>query len=408
MARQRTTKSIASRIELDYYRRTHPLRAWRARCAAAGFVVPLLVLASFVAGGDEEPASPGPLTAAHALATGRCEECHARWSGVEDANCAACHPRGRHHESQVFDPACASCHSEHGGAQTLARPADVHCTQCHADLTVRGRRQSLDFARHVDSFARHPEFAFRRERRADPGTVKLDHRKHLELSMPTLGRTMACADCHRPDETGRRMRPIEYERDCRSCHELSLEGELAGRRATHGSTMSRLRDELRGFATERVLDPLAARDGSAAPPLLPDGRTREQAIADGSVTRWIERAVADAFDFVTRVRCAECHELARDADGTPSGVAAPAIPARWMAHAEFDHEAHAPAGAPVSDGACAGCHAGVQASTRSADVLLPGIESCRECHGVTARADCVLCHGYHPPRAAASRATRAR
>jgi predicted CXXCH cytochrome family protein len=68
------------------------------------------------------------------------------------------------------------------------------------------------------------------------------------------------------------------------------------------------------------------------------------------------------------------------------------IPARWLAHAAFDHKSHQML-------ACSECHAAAT-STRAADVLLPGIDSCRKCHdgrAGKARADCAECHTYHDP-----------
>lgn len=61
-------------------------------------------------------------------------------------------------------------------------------------------------------------------------------------------------------------------------------------------------------------------------------------------------------------------------------------------HARFDHAAHA-----TSD--CSSCHAAGQ-SKLSADLLLPELASCRECHGDVGSANqvpstCTLCHGFH-------------
>ena len=56
---------------------------------------------------------------------------------------------------------------------------------------------------------------------------------------------------------------------------------------------------------------------------------------------------------------------------------------------------------------CEQCHA-ARGSAETADVLLPGIDTCLRCHHhgakATARADCVECHVYHDP--AAQRASR--
>ena len=48
---------------------------------------------------------------------------------------------------------------------------------------------------------------------------------------------------------------------------------------------------------------------------------------------------------------------------------------------------------------CENCHA-AQTSKESADLLIPGIANCRECHAGERAKDkvasgCVACHGYH-------------
>ena len=80
----------------------------------------------------------------------------------------------------------------------------------------------------------------------------------------------------------------------------------------------------------------------------------------------------------------------KDARGEkPPAVAATRIPQRWLPHSRFDHRAHRPL-------ACAECHKAPE-STRTADVLLPSVTVCRECHRDSggARTACVECHRYH-------------
>lgn len=125
--------------------------------------------------------------------------------------------------------------------------------------------------------------------------------------------------------------------------------------------------------------------------------------------------------------CAMCHtDVKAGAGETPDlfVVAGAPIPDRWFARARFDHGAHA----MVS---CISCHndaiaaakrfPGILASEKTADINIPGIASCRECHapaGATVKRpdgsimhasgaphDCVLCHTYHekPPQAVMGR-----
>ena len=73
--------------------------------------------------------------------------------------------------------------------------------------------------------------------------------------------------------------------------------------------------------------------------------------------------------------CRTCHEITQQdgPDGVQWGVAEVRQNHRWMPQARFDHKSHA-------QSKCADCH-DVAKSKRSADVAMPTIEGCRECHG---------------------------
>jgi hypothetical protein len=103
---------------------------------------------------------------------------------------------------------------------------------------------------------------------------------------------------------------------------------------------------------------------------------------------WVASQVATLEPGLFKQRCAYCHTVEREADALPR-IAPTAIPSRWLPHARFDHGAHRPL-------ACGECHRAA-ASTETADVLLPSIATCRECHTPQAGAGtgCVQCHRYH-------------
>jgi Cytochrome c7 and related cytochrome c len=67
-----------------------------------------------------------------------------------------------------------------------------------------------------------------------------------------------------------------------------------------------------------------------------------------------------------------------------------AMPERWLPYSVFDHKAH-------NILKCVACHEAAPRSERTADVLLPSITSCRNCHFDPggARAQCLTCHVYH-------------
>ncbi|HLJ93222.1 MAG TPA: cytochrome c3 family protein, partial [Gemmataceae bacterium] len=65
------------------------------------------------------------------------------------------------------------------------------------------------------------------------------------------------------------------------------------------------------------------------------------------------------------------------------------IPQVWLSHSRFSHARHRML-------RCTECHDAAN-SSMAKDVLLPKIESCRQCHNsqIGARADCAECHRYH-------------
>lgn len=156
------------------------------------------------------------------------------------------------------------------------------------------------------------------------------------------------------------------------------------------------------------------------------GPVSEEEWAQKRLARWqgeggTGRALWELLFSEVRDGCARCHALEHPAlggidPGLPAGeqrtrllelaepglgaallageapapaVIPPGVPARWLDHARFDHRAHAVV-------ACAECHAAVNGSQETADVLLPRLETCRACHErQKSLATCVTCHPYH-------------
>ncbi|HEU4371232.1 MAG TPA: hypothetical protein VFV05_23675 [Methylomirabilota bacterium] len=121
----------------------------------------------------------------------------------------------------------------------------------------------------------------------------------------------------------------------------------------------------------------------------PRGRRGREDAAAPTPRGWAATQFASIEPGLFKQRCGYCHTLTRE---EPAQVVPPAIPARWLPHSRFDHGAHRPV-------ACTGCHA-AGASTETKDVLLPKVETCRECHQARggARTGCVECHRYHDKR----------
>ena len=101
----------------------------------------------------------------------------------------------------------------------------------------------------------------------------------------------------------------------------------------------------------------------------------------------------------TRTGCYLCHNYSEKPTNEQRGdetrylITRPNVPAVWFTKARFDHGAH-------NNISCESCHEHVRKSTETSEVLLPGIETCRDCHvegerpGYV-RSDCAQCHVYH-------------
>ncbi len=169
---------------MDYFKRQSPLRRWKFLLSVALPALAILWLAFYAIRSDRRAYSAGSLSSAHAVLTKQCAACHVTQLGffteqVIDQKCLACHDGPMHHATQAFAPACASCHTDHRGAIRLAATSDANCAQCHANLTARGT--STNFTRNIDSFeSNHPEFAVLRAGHPDPGTIQLNHYRHLQ------------------------------------------------------------------------------------------------------------------------------------------------------------------------------------------------------------------------------------
>lgn len=359
--RTRTTKKLAQRIDLNYFKRVYPIPRWRRilSVAAAGLGLAWLGWASLT--GKQGAFNAGPLARGHLILTNNCSSCHIPVGGfgtkVTGTACQACHDAPMHQAKQIFTPACTSCHIEHQGAFRLAATSEASCTLCHGSLkTTDGK---MRFAASISSFnSGHPEFAAIRPGHApDPGTVKLSHQVHLksDLKGPNGPVQLQCVDCHQQvsHTPNAPMAPVSYTQHCASCHPLVFD--------------SRFTDPVPHQETKLVHDFVVRNQGKLA------------------------QSVEEAERLLWQKTCKECHVLTYPAPDARPEILKSAIPVKWMTHAKFDHPAHQLV-------ACTECHVQAKTSNHTADVLLPGIEACQKCHsGGKTRADsrCSECHDYH-------------
>ena len=435
MARTRTTKRLAQRIDLNYFKRPTPLK--RAKFWLS-LLLPLLALvwiASRGLSGDHRVYSSGRMSQAHAVLEKECAACHVQQAGsfsakAVDSACLSCHDGPVHHAASKKSLECTSCHVEHRGRVNIAA-SNQACAECHGNLdAVDGKSH---YANHVRSFEDgHPQFAAL-QGPPDPGTINLNHAIHLKPirrgpNGPLV--TLECGNCHHVSAadadltyaapryraaavsyieadgflprdsqmlkaprpiTGRElMEPVKFASACASCHLLTFDKRFEEgvphdkTEVVHAFLVKTFREYIAAHASEtRVTrDPNRDLTGKALPPEV---RVLTPA-------QWVTERTAEAEDLLWRKTCKQCHTLnfRVRADGLPN-IAEAKTTTRWMPLAKFDHSAH-------TGFTCVSCHEKALTSAETTDVLLPGIATCHTCHAPGpnhAESRCFECHTYH-------------
>ncbi|MGH8457590.1 MAG: hypothetical protein ACRETE_11425, partial [Stenotrophobium sp.] len=227
------------------------------------------------------------------------------------------------------------------------------------------------------------------------------HDKHLNprgIDSPKGKMIMQCSDCHVPDASGRDFLPVSYEKHCAACHRLDFDPDAPQRLLPHRNPKEVV-SIIRDFYAREALD--GGVNSLAAPRIVqlrrlpgvalnPDDRR----IALDWANRRAAQTVNDVFD---RRVCNYCHIVSSTGDPDLPWQIAPVAPQRQLySGALFDHAAHRME-------KCASCHGAAHAK-QSADVLLPGIANCRQCHigphaklqvAGSAGTDCLECHRFH-------------
>jgi hypothetical protein len=450
LARTRTTKKLAQRIDLNYFKRSTPLK--RAKLLLT-IIVPLLALVWIgwlIFAKDSRVYSSGRMSEAHAVLANDCAACHVQKAGVfqekaEDSACLSCHDGPIHHSVAIKQVACAECHTEHRGRVNLLATSNANCAECHSDLKANGGTSR--YANAINSFEDgHPEFAVLRatsgSKPTDPGTIKLNHALHMKLIRrgPTGPMVqLECTNCHRPaaapadqtysdanyrgatttykdsDEllpvhaetlpahngTGGRalMAPVKFATACASCHLLTFDKHF-DQGVPHDKP-----EVVHAFLVARFTQYIAAHPAEVRVVRDPN-RDLAERIPQPEVrvltpAQWVAERTADAEQLLWRKTCIQCHSLTVAGNPVVPAVATPLAPlpavapanttTQWMPHAKFDHEAH-------GGFSCTSCHGQALTSTLSTDVLMPSISTCQTCHAPgpdKAEARCFECHTYH-------------
>lgn len=406
--------------------------AWIA--AATVFVLALLIpasgllhpgVASFL---RDTPLVPddglwlaGPVHSVHGTFATDCQACHTdAFKRVADVACLDCHEVNRHVGSVatpvIGNERCASCHLEHNEPPSLVKQHQGLCADCHGNMTPESSlRAAADF---LDS---HPDFSatvLQPERKtsgeiewvqqrlrlsealtAERSNLKFNHKVHLDadgIVTPDGKRIVECVECHQAETGGGRMRPISMDEHCSGCHSLAFDPDDPTREVPHGDPEGVLQ-VLIEYYSARLLgaDPDAVNQRLRRPGQALTRVDRDRAAAEARV-----KALEVAEDLFERRACVNCHEVTRVAsDGDrPWRVQPVRLTEVFFPRANFSHAAH-----DTEVTACSNCH-DAGSSESASDLLMPDIETCRDCHGSGAArrndasqiaSGCVMCHSFH-------------
>jgi len=214
-------------------------------------------------------------------------------------------------------------------------------------------------------------------------------------------RALGCSDCHTLAVDGEHFVPITMQRSCASCHELTFDPGAPDRQLPHGKprdVMLLIQD----YYARKAVDP-----NPTASVLqrrrLPDQQVQETVCSGPAFTCAMRRAQSEIENQFKTHGCASCHDVTdthSDEVLDRFQVAPVRLTRDYFPDVQFSHRMHAVQKDKTGDAACLSCHA-VQKSTSSADLFIPDLPKCLECHSERLQADrvtlpCSGCHSYHP------------
>jgi hypothetical protein len=356
LARTRTTKKLAQRIDLNYFKRPTPLKRAKVWLSLALPLVALIWIGWHFASRDSRVYSSGRLANPHAVFETQCAACHVQTAGsfsakAENSACLACHDGPIHHAEQTRAPKCAECHVEHRGKFSLSAASNQSCAQCHSDLAANGG--ATHYASNIRSLeGGHPEFVSLKAGARDPGTIKLNHMLHMKpIRRAPNGPNvqLACGDCHRPVATGinsswpyadqkyvaasvsytdadnfrtvgtsglsthnpatsrELMAPVKFATACAACHLLTFD-----KRFDEGVPHDRP-DVIHSFLAKKFSSYIASHPNELHEMQDPardlSGRPLPPRLRTLAPSQWIQEKVTVAEELLARKTCAQCHQM---------------------------------------------------------------------------------------------------
>ncbi len=362
----------------------------------------------------------GPLHTGHSSIAAECDACHVNaFQRVPDTACMACHDAGRHVAAAsspvIGEIRCAACHREHNEPAELVNRHQDLCADCHTALP-----EGVDLQPAGDFLDAHPDFRVslnlplqqdsgetawevRHIRLADALTANrsnltFDHKVHVAeegILTPDGKRVLECEECHVPEPGGAKMLPISMDEHCADCHTLSFDPDDPSRVVPHGDPAGVVQ-ALVEYYSARLLgeDPDAVEQRVRRPGQALTREDRDRAASEAR-----QQALVVAADLFERQACNNCHTVSRRDDSElPWQVEPVKLSNDFFPHSNFSHAAH-----DTEVTSCESCH-DAHSSEQAEDLLIPDIESCRECHGsgVANRnnaqqipSTCILCHSFH-------------
>jgi len=298
------------------------------------------------------------------------------------------------HAGVLGEVRCANCHLEHKEPAQLVNRHQALCADCHASPLLGSEIEAAS-----DFLDRHPEFSISLLQAPAETNLLFDHAKHLDpegIVTPEGRRVVECAECHVPETGGRGMLPISMVDHCSACHTLAFDPDDPTRTVPHGEPADVLRTLIEYYSARLLgADPDNVEQRVRRPGQSLTRAERDRAAAEARV-----QALRVAEDLFLRRACVNCHVVST-AEGTaevPWDVVPVTLTSEFLPQASFSHAAH-----QTSVTACDTCHE-ANTSTAAADSLIPGIETCRSCHGsgIAKRnsatqipSTCVMCHDFH-------------
>ena len=337
--RNRTTKLIARRHDLNYFKRMSPLRLWQWYLAMGALGMAVLWFTGTSLAHGDAAFSSGPISSAHSSFGQQCEVCHVpvlkatrftpsfgHRNHVPDSACLSCHAGtiSAHFPAQsVSTQTCSSCHTEHIGSTHLANTPDSNCTQCHSNLKTKDGM--LNIAANVGSFAHeHPDFRALRtasmEQKNAAFALRFTHAEHMQagLSSPDGPQNLTCQHCHvnavtpagqavaTPGKAGFGFANISFEKSCQSCHSLDFDAHIHAQapHADPAAVRAFVAQTINGFAQQHPEVVAAEIRQWPAEALLPGQRPLPP---PHNTAEWIDHRIAYAEVILYREKCELCH-----------------------------------------------------------------------------------------------------